>query len=386
MVKNASKSNKAEEKTTKAETKVTDYNMSPEFVKANIGKVRGFTKLSEVTTFIEKNKIDLGFDYESLKFNALKDTLVDTMEFVIESSAFEKSESKKASDKKVPAKKVEKEVEPKEEPEAKDEEVDFDEMDLDEVKTFAVENELMTKKEIQKLIGDIDKESKAKRVLVTKLEELIENADDEGEDGSEDEKDEAPDFDEMDTDELIDYITENEIATSKQINKAIDGLKDSKAKKVLIAMIEEAGEEAEEEPEEKPAKKSAKEEKAPAKKVQPKVKKINFKTADPDSFEYEDLTLEQLIEFNDEYNYLTKKELKEITKGKDEDEAREDLIAKYHEIEDEPDFDEMDNDELIEYIIENELATKKTIAKKTADLTDKKVRKVLMSIIEENEE
>lgn len=385
MVKNASKSNKAEEKTTKAETKVTDYNMSPEFVKANIGKVRGFTKLSEVTTFIEKNKIDLGFDYESLKFNALKDTLVDTMEFVIESSAFEKSESKKASDKKVPTKKVEKEVVPEEESE-EGEEVDFDEMDLDEVKTFAVENELMTKKEIQKLIGDIDKESKAKRVLVTKLEELIENADEEGEGEPEDEKDEAPDFDEMVTDELIDYITENEIATSKQINKAIDGLKDSRAKKVLIAMIEEANEEGEEEPEEKPAKKSSKEDKAPAKKVQPKVKKINFKTADPDSFEYEDLTLEQLIEFNDEYNYLAKKELKALIKDKDEDEARDTLIAKYHEIEDEPDFDEMDNDELIEYIIENELATKKTIAKKTADLTDKKVRKVLMSIIEENEE
>lgn len=383
MVKNASKSNKAEEKTTKAETKVTDYNMSPEFVKANIGKVRGFTKLSEVTTFIEKNKIDLGFDYDSLKFNALKDTLVDTMEFVVESVAFEKTESKKSSDKKVPAKKVEKEEEPEEEPEAEEgEEVDFDEMDLDEVKTFAVENELMTKKEIQKLIGDIDKKSKAKRVLVTKLEELIENDVEEGEGDEGD--DEEIDFDEMDKDELIAYIKENEIATAKQIKKAIDGLKDSKAKKVLIEMIEEANEEAEEEPEEKPAKKkSAKEEKAPAKS---KAKKINFKTADPDSFEYEDLTLEQLIEFNDEYDYLTKKEIKEITKGKDEDEARDELIAKYHEIEDEPDFDEMDNDELIEYIIENEMATKKSIAKKTADLTDKKVRKVLMSIIEENEE
>jgi hypothetical protein len=202
--------------------------------------------------------------------------------------------------------------------------VDFDDMELDEIKKYAIDEEIMTKKEIAKLLDGVP-EKKAKSKLISKIKELTEDdedekeSDNEKENDTEDEKEdseETPDFDDMDLDDLKEYATEKDIFTEKQLKKQLEGLNDKKAKAKLIELIkEELGDEDEDEKED----------------------------SDKDTDENEDETSDKEI----------------------------------------PDFDDMDLEDIKEWAIKNEVLTAKQIEKKIADLPEKKAKNKLISAIED---
>lgn len=142
----------------------------------------------------------------------------------VEEKAVETKETKKAT-KKVEA----------EEPEEKE----VDEMTIEELKEKIIDEEIATAKEIKKAIDGLN-DKKAKKVLIEMLED---EGEDEGEEGEE------VNLEEMDLDELKAYAIENEILSKKEIKAELEGLSDKKATAKLLELIGDASEEEGEEEE-----------------------------------------------------------------------------------------------------------------------------------------